>query len=115
MFPVLAGLPVPFVNVPLVDTEGMPIGIPDLLLVHRDRRIGLEYDGAYHDQDDQPAADRRANRVALGDLPLLRYDARSVLRERQLPLTEMSTALGVRPSIARADRDFARPPASRSW
>lgn len=116
MIPVLAGLPEPFVNVPLVDASGNVIGIPDLTLIKGERRVGAEYDGAYHDEDEQPAADRRrGNRVTLGDLPLLRYDARSVLRERELVLSELCAALGVRPLNDLDDRDFARPARPLTW
>lgn len=116
MVPVLAGLPEPLVNAPLVDRSGRVIGIPDLTVIRGGRRVGLEYDGAYHDAADQPAADRRrSNRVTLGDLPLLRYDAHSVLHERELVLSEIAAVLGVRHPVELVDRDFARPVPSRAW
>ncbi len=117
MIPVLAGLPEPLVNVPLLDAGGRVLGVPDLTLIGpHGRRVGAEYDGGYHDVGEQPSADRRrGNRVVLGDLPLLRYDAQSLALERETVLAQLSAAIGVRPPNPLDERDFRRPQRSRAW
>ncbi len=56
-------------------------GYPDLVIMVGYSVVGLEYDGAYHETNEQPQADnRRENRLALAGLPLFRYGAYSFAR-----------------------------------
>lgn len=100
MIPVLGGLPAPSLNRPIFQ-DGALLGYVDLYLVGR-RPVGLEYDGAYHEQTDQRHADnRRENRLTVnGNLPLLRYDRFTVARhgERNRALLEIAEAIGVEPA-----------------
>lgn len=115
MVAVLAGFPEPWINVPVVDTNGTVIGIPDLT-VPGDRPVGLEYDGAYHEEQDQLVEDRRrSNRLTtLAGLPLLRYDRVAVKSERRTIVDQISQATGLRAGLL-LDDDFWRPPRLRSW
>lgn len=105
---VLAGYPEPFVNVGLRDDGGEHIAVPDLLL-WTGRWTGLEYDGGYHDEGDQPRLDRRrGNAIVRGtDIPVLRYDAEAMLR-RDLVLEDVADVSGRRPTQSVDERDFYR-------
>lgn len=118
MIVVLAGFPPPLVNPPVY--AGHPTrlcGHPDLVIVVGHPVLGLEYDGAYHDDGDQRQADnRRENRLLTrARLPLLRYGARSVLRERRLIVAEIAAMTGLWPLAELRDADFRRPPPARAW
>lgn len=112
---VLAGLPEPWVNVPVVDSRGVVLGVPDL--THPGRPVGSEYDGGYHDEEDQPHQDRRRqNRlVSLGSFTLLRYDRISVRDERRIILDEAQRLTGRRAPVLLDDADFWRPSRARAW
>lgn len=112
---VLAGLPEPWVNVPVLDGRGVLLGTPDLLA--RDEPVAMEYDGGYHDEEDQPFADRRRqNRLtSLGSLALLRYDRDSVRKERRVVLDDFQRLTGRRAPVLLDDADFWRPAAPRHW
>ncbi len=114
---VLSGLPDPLVNVPVMraGTDEV-LGVPDLIMLGRRRMVGVEYDGAYHDEADQPALDRRrANRLSVGSLPILRYDKVSVTRERNLVAEEVAQACGDRLTLPLSERDFRQPPPRLAW
>lgn len=116
MVVVLAGLPEPLVNVPVIDQRDLVLGIPDLTVLGR-RRVGLEYDGAYHDDEEQQGKDRRRENslTALSGLPLLRYDRVAVRSDRRVILAEVSGMSGLTPTTDLDDADFRRPPPARSW
>ncbi len=101
MIPVLGGLPDPLVNAP-VYRAGILIAILDLWLHAGERDVGIEYDGAYHEQSDQHRADNRRENalVGAGSFPLLRYDRFTVTRqaERLRALRQMGLAIGVEPA-----------------
>ena len=123
MVVVLGGLPEPRVNVPLLEATrwggDRVLAIPDLLVVGK-VVVGLEYDGAYHDEvEGQPTLDRsRGNRlVTVGNLPLLRYDAR-LLRTHPLrvaALDEICAVTGLRAPQDLRPRDFADPRLPFRW
>jgi hypothetical protein len=114
---VLAGFPSPLVNPPVY--TGIPMilcGYPDLVIMVRHPVVGLEYDGAYHDTREQRQADnRRENRLALAGLPLLRYGAYSVARQRELIVAEISAITGLRALCPLDAADFRRAPQHRSF
>ncbi len=109
MVVVLAGFSEPLVNVAVVDSADEHLATPDLLL-HRRRLVGLEYDGAYHEDADQQASDRRrTNRIVAGSsIPLLRYDRTALRSRRPLIVGEVAAATGERPLHELEDRDFLR-------
>lgn len=115
MIYVLAGLPEPWVNVPVLDADGVVIGIPDLRIPGHP--VGSEYDGGYHDEDDQPSLDRRRqNRLTtMGSIQLLRYDRISVRDERRTVLDDLRHLTGLRAPVLLDDADFWRPRAARAW
>jgi hypothetical protein len=114
MVVVLAGFDEPLVNVPILDLDDRHLATPDLLMRSR-RLVGLEYDGEYHDHDEQPAADRlRTNRLlARTSIPLLRYDRTAVSQRRAVIVAEVASATGQRPLSTLDDRDFFRGPVRR--
>lgn len=117
MVAVLAGFPDPWVNVPVVDRRtGEVIGIPDLR-IPGGRPAGLEYDGGYHDEDEQQSRDRRrGNRLtSIAGLPLLHFDRISVRDERRTIIDEIQAVTGLRPRSLLDDADFWRPGAARAW
>jgi hypothetical protein len=116
---VLSGFEQPLVNVPVVDGLGRQIGTPDLQ-VRGDRWAWLEYDGAYHEDPDQHAADvRRENRltVSAGGTPILRYDRThvGVPTGRLRIVHEVATATRFTRLRDLDQRDFARPPGDLAW
>ena len=117
MVVVLAGFPEPWVNVPVMKEHSDVVVATTDLLLPGPRPVGLEYDGAYHDDDDQWARDRRrSNRLTTSSgLPLLRYDRISVRKERRLMVGEIQEVTGLRPCGLLDDADFWRPKASRAW
>jgi len=118
MIVVLAGFPPPLVNPPVYAGHPTTLcGHPDLVIVVGHPVLGLEYDGAYHDDGDQRQADnRRENRLLTkARLPLLRYGARSVLHERRLIVAEIAAMTGLRSLAELRDADFRRLPISRAW
>jgi hypothetical protein len=118
MVVVLAGFPPPLVNPPVYAGQPMILcGYPDLVIVVGYPVLGLEYDGAYHDDGDQRQADnRRENRLLTqAELPLLRYGARSVLHERHVIVSEIAALTGLRPLAELRDADFRRSPAALAW
>jgi very-short-patch-repair endonuclease len=91
-------------------------GYPDLVIKVTYPVLGLEYDGAYHDTPDQRHADnRREDRLALAGLPLLRYGAYSVARQRELIVAEISTMTGLRALSLLDDLHFRRAPQNHSF
>ena len=118
MVVVLAGFPPPLVNPPVYAGQPMILcGYPDLVIVVGYPVLGLEYDGAYHDDADQRQADnRRENKLlSRAGLPLLRYGARSVLHERHVIVSEIAALTGLRPLAELRDADFRRSPAALAW
>ena len=118
MVVVLAGFPPPLVNPPVYAGRPMVLcGYPDLVIVVGCPVLGLEYDGAYHDDADQRQADNRRENTLLtrAGLPLLRYGARSVLHERHVIVSEISALTGLRPLAELRDADFRRPAAALTW
>jgi Protein of unknown function (DUF559) len=67
---VLAGLPRPLAQVPLLDERGRFLGRPDLY--YPTRRLCLEYDGGTH-RDSMTDDNRRQNRLVNAGYRLLRY------------------------------------------
>jgi hypothetical protein len=116
MIIVLAGYEEPLVNVPVHDRDGTHLGTPDLT-VPGTPWVHLEYDGAYHDEAAQHGRDLRRQNALLGrtGVPLLRYDWRHVLRQREAVLHDLARASGRRPRQQIDDRDFARGPRGVSW
>lgn len=104
MVVVLSGFPAPLVNVPIYSDRrymclrgaGRVLGVPDLLMLGK-LPVGLEYDGRYHFEGTQHAADiRRENALtALAGIPLLRYDARSLTYDRSAMVTEIEQLSGL--------------------
>jgi hypothetical protein len=89
---VLGGLPEPLVNVTVHDTDGRPVGTPDLLYLHPS--LGIEYDGAYHREADAHQVDiRRENRLLVRGLPLLRYSAHDLSQRRSQIVREVGESL----------------------
>lgn len=117
MVVVLAGFPEPWVNVPVVKEHSDIVMATTDLLLPGPRPVGLEYDGAYHDDVSQWARDRRrSNRLTTSSgLPLLRYDRISVRDERRLMVDEIREISGLRPWGMLDDADFWRPRADRAW
>ena len=113
---VLAGYPEPLVNVPVHTSDGIHLGTPDLTLVGR-RWVHLEYDGAYHDEAAQHGRDlrRQNNLLRSAQTPLLRYDWRHVLRERDLVVHDVSAATGRAPRYELEEADFRRPIQQLRW
>jgi hypothetical protein len=113
---VLAGFPEPLVNVPVVGGDGRHLGTPDLQ-VPGSRPVRLEYDGAYHEEHDQRARDRRReNRLlAAAAVPVLRYDRRHVTQLRHVVVREVAALTGHRPTSELDPRDFRRPPHRLAW
>ena len=116
MVVVLAGYEEPLVNVPVHDRDGAHLGTPDLTVPGRSW-VHLEYDGAYHDEAAQHGRDlRRQNAlIGYGGAPLLRFDWRHVLRQRECVLRDLALASGERPRRALDDRDFVRGPRGSRW
>ena len=117
MVVVLAGFPAPLVNPP-VFTGDPPVlaGYPDLVIVVTSPVLGLEYDGAYHDDQWQRQADnRRENTLTRAGLPLLRYGAESVRRERESIVADITAMTGLRPIAELRAEDFRRPPPPMTW
>jgi len=118
MIPVLGGLPDPLVNAP-VYRAGILIAILDLWLHAGERDVGIEYDGAYHEQSDQHRAENRRENalVGAGSFPLLRYDRFTVTRqaERLRALHQMGLAIGVEPASWLDPLWFADPRRPLRW
>jgi hypothetical protein len=117
MVVVLAGFPEPWINVPIHRGESnVIIAVSDLLVPGR-RPVGLEYDGAYHDETDQWARDRRrSNRLTTASgIPLLRFDRISVRDERPSMIDDVQEVTGLRPRNLLDDADFWRPKGDRAW
>lgn len=117
MILVLSGLADPLVNVPILrrGTDEV-LGVPDLTMLGPRRMVGVEYDGGYHDDADQPALDRRRdNRLTVSSLPILRYDNVSVTLQRTLVAEEVAQACGDRITLPLCERDFRRPPPRLAW
>ena len=114
MIPVLGGLPPPYVNVPFL-RDGVIIAYLDLWLTVKEREVGVEYDGAYHEDGAQHRADNRRENSLLGNL--LRYDRFTVARhvERVRALHEMARALGLAPPHDLERRWFADPRRPLRW
>jgi hypothetical protein len=117
MVVVLAGFPAPLVNPPFfTGSPPMLAGYPDLVIVVTHPVLGLEYDGAYHDDLRQRQADnRRENTLTRAGLPLLRYGAQAVRRDRELIVADISAMTGLRPTAHLRDEDFRRPPPPMTW
>ena len=116
MVVVLSGYDEPLVNVPVHGARGEHLGTPDLTMTGR-RWVHLEYDGAYHDEEGQHGRDlRRQNALhGYGGAPLLRFDWRHVLRQRQAVLHDLARASGQLPRQDLDDRDFERGARNVRW
>lgn len=116
MVVVLSGYDEPLVNVPVYGARGEHLGTPDLTMTGR-RWVHLEYDGAYHDEEGQHGRDlRRQNALhGYGGSPLLRFDWRHVLRQRQAVLHDLARASGQPPRQDLDDRDFERGARNSRW
>lgn len=69
----------PLLNEPVYDARGKFLGKPDIGYLRPD--FGLEYDGDYHLDPAQRAADNvRENGLVVANFPLLRYNAHDVYR-----------------------------------
>lgn len=118
MVVVLAGLPEPLVNPPF-HLEGPfddVVRYPDLLMLVR-RLLAVEYDGEYHDDDDQRDADgdRENCMVARADLPVLRYRKKALRERPQVCADEIAATCGARP-LRRLDlADLALPRRRQPW
>ena len=90
---VCGGLPdPPLINEPVYDKDGNFLGKPDIGYLGPD--FGLEYDGDYHRDPDQRAADNvRENGLVVANFPLLRYNAHDVYRMRHRIVAEVSAML----------------------
>ena len=96
---VLAGLPLPKVQLSLRDDSGVFIARPDLC--YPGARLAIEYDGATH-RDSLAADNRRQNRLMDAGYRLLRFTAFDVLSTPHSVVTLVSRAL---------DLDVGLPPA----
>jgi hypothetical protein len=117
MVVVLAGFPEPLVNPPVFTGDPpMLAGYPDLVIVVNYPVLGLEYDGSYHDDPVQRQADnRRENTLTRAGLPLLRYGAESVRRDREQIVADITAMTGLRPIADLRDEDFRRTPLPMTW
>lgn len=90
---VFGGLPEPpLLNEAIYDEDGNFLGKPDLGYLSPD--FGLEYDGAYHRDPAQRAADNvRENGLVVANFPLLRYGAHDVYRCRERIVGQVSAML----------------------
>jgi hypothetical protein len=94
---VLAGLPRPEVQISLRDSEGRPLGRPDLL--YRVERLAIEYDGGNH-RDRLIEDDRRQNGLVRAGFRLLRFTAPDVYK------TPDATVMQVRQELVRRASAF---------
>ncbi|MGH8775752.1 MAG: hypothetical protein ACRDWI_11440 [Jiangellaceae bacterium] len=118
MVVVLGGLPEPLINVPVwAGSPSQLVGHPDVLVVHVPNIVGLEYDGAYHDDPGQHAADNKRENsfTVMTGIPLLRYGAADVLRGRQQILHQVTQLSGWPAPYELDDTDFRRPGAALRW
>src|SRR4051794_13158660 len=115
MVVVLSGFPQPLVQAEVVLPEGRRF--LDLLLKDVPRPVGIEFDGAHHDEEARRRGDRRRqNSILVGtQIVLLRYDSYSVAYQRDVMVDELVATSGftdVRPLIA---RQFDRGPVASRW
>jgi hypothetical protein len=94
---VLAGLPRPEVQISLRNSEGRPLGRPDLL--YRVERLAIEYDGGNH-RDRLIEDDRRQNGLVRAGFRLLRFTAPDVYK------TPDATLMQVRQELVRRASAF---------
>lgn len=90
------GLPEPDgINEPVHAEDGSLLGIPDISYLHQPcPRFGVEYDGEWHREATQHAADNtRENRLLVADFPLLRYGSDDVYRHPQRIVAEVAAML----------------------
>ncbi|HZI96625.1 MAG TPA: hypothetical protein VFD41_03760 [Actinomycetales bacterium] len=118
MVVVLSGLPEPLVNRPLfIDTPaGEVVRYADLLMLTR-RTTALEYDGGYHDDEEQKESDdERENLfVARATIPVLRYRKKALRRDVQAVADEVAVTCGARLRFPLDVRDFALPRTRPPW
>ncbi len=109
MVVVLSGFTDPLVNVPVVGADGVEIAVPDLLVLGP-RNTAMEYDGAYHEEAQQVALDRRRQTrfVARTDIPLLRYDREDVALRRDDIVADVAEKTGDRALSELHAKDFSR-------
>jgi hypothetical protein len=90
---VFGGLPdPPLINEPIYDDNGNFLGKPDFGYRHPD--FGVEYDGDYHLDPAQRAADNvRENGLVVANFPLLRYNAHDVYQCRRRIVAEVGAML----------------------
>ncbi|MBA3741605.1 hypothetical protein [Sporichthya sp.] len=90
---VYGGLPEPpLLNEAVYDEKGNFLGKPDIGYLRPD--FGLEYDGDYHRDPDQRAADNvRENGLVVANFPLLRYGAYDVYQRPDRIVAEVSAML----------------------
>ena len=118
MVPVLGGLPQPWVNLPYYRGDEL-IAYLDLALLTDHKTVGIEYDGAYHDDQEQRHADNRRenNLVGTGRLTMLRYDRMTLSRHhaRERALHEMAHSIGLVPEQRLNPLWFADPRRPFRW
>jgi hypothetical protein len=90
---VFGGLPdPPLINEPVHDQDGNFLGKPDFGYLRPD--FGVEYDGEYHLDPAQRAADNvRENGLVVANFPLLRYNAHDVYRRPHRIVAEVGAML----------------------
>lgn len=118
MIVVLGGLPEPIVNVAHYADRGRTmVGIPDLYIRDTPHPVGLEYDGAYHDDSVQRTLDnRRENRFAAElHMSLLRFGATDVRSRYHASLEQIVKATGWRHRQDLLDADFRRTAPGLAW
>jgi hypothetical protein len=92
MLLVLNGLPEPMVNITVHDEAGRRIGTPDLLYLKP--LLGIEYDGAYHSDQQVHQVDLvRENGFVTRGLPLLRYSRHDLQHRPVRVVAEVERAL----------------------
>lgn len=82
----------PLLNEAVYDEDGRFLGKPDM--GYRRPDFGLEYDGDYHNDPDQHAADNvRENGLVVANFPLLRYNAHDVYKRPERIVAEVAAML----------------------
>lgn len=89
---VRAGLPEPEVNMPIIDGEGRSHHQPDL--GYRKYRIGIEYEGEHHGEEEQIVRDiGRSERYAALGWTEIRVSKRHMLNDAKPAVVKIRTAL----------------------
>jgi hypothetical protein len=89
---VRAGLPEPELNVPIIDADGVRHHEPDLS--YRKYRIGIEYDGEHHGEEQQVVRDiARSERYEALGWTEIRVSKRHMLNDAKPAVAKIRTAL----------------------